>query len=49
MKLGLEIRERHGFETHLNLQRETTGSRESTSKMISSGRFVISVFVAFEV
>lgn len=36
-KLGEEIREFHVGETHLNRLSEFTGSRESTSAMISGG------------
>jgi hypothetical protein len=38
MKWGVEIRERHAFETHLNLMRDFTGSRERMSVISSRGR-----------
>lgn len=42
MKQGWEIRDRHDRETHLNLQRETMGTLESTSNTMSSRRLAIS-------
>jgi hypothetical protein len=38
MKWGLEIREHHAFETHLNLMSDFTGSRERMSVTTSFGR-----------
>jgi hypothetical protein len=38
MKWGVEIREHHAFETHLNLMRDFTGSRERMSVITSRGR-----------
>ena len=38
MKWGLEIREHHAFETHLNLMSDFTGSRERMSVITSFGR-----------
>ena len=37
MKWGLEIREHHAFETHLNLMSDFTGSRERMSTTTSFG------------
>lgn len=39
MNRGLEIKESHDFETHLNLRSAFTGSLSKISIMISSGRF----------
>jgi hypothetical protein len=36
MKRGVEIREHHAFETHLNLMSDFTGSRERISVIIIS-------------
>jgi hypothetical protein len=37
MKWGVEIREHHAFETHLNLISDFTGSRERMSVITSFG------------
>ena len=41
MNCGLSIRASQGFETHLKQRRGLTGSRESISKITSSGRLDI--------
>lgn len=38
MNLGLEIKERHGLQTHLNLKSDFTGRRERMLEMISLGK-----------
>ena len=40
-KSGSEMSERHGLDTHLNRQRDLTGSRDSMSTMSSRGRFAM--------
>lgn len=41
MKCLQEIKERHDFETHLNLKSDLTGSLDRISAMISSGKIKI--------
>lgn len=41
MNCGLEIRESHDFETHLNFKSDFMGSLNRISKMISDGRVAI--------
>lgn len=44
MNRSLSINERHDLETHLNFKRELTGSLDSISSTISSGKLCSTIW-----